>query len=423
LRRRWPKQVRLSRGLRYSFLDQALLSSTTFVLTLVAARAGGAQGLGVVFIGFSAYLIALGISRALVVDPLIALSSALSSSERERMSQSAAGVVLLIGTTVTVVSLVLRLASDSDLAYGLSVFAPWMLPALLQDMARAVAFRDDQGHVAVRADLTWAIATAALFFAAWSIDKPWAIVGAWGLGSCVALAISIRCGVLAAVATPQAAWRWWRAEASRLGRWLAAEGVLYSITMYGTIFVLSVVLSTSAIGGLRAAQSLFAPLSLILPALALPGLPKLARAVANRGDAWAVALKYSVLAASLALGYLILFGVTHDAIAVFFGNDFGRFNSLVWAIGCAQIATALGWGFGLLLKAQLRGGLLFAIRAAALIINCGLTLALASRYGIDGAAWGMAISALLGAVGLVVASRIGAHTSRASDPRLAYDVS
>jgi hypothetical protein len=53
----------------WGFASQAASSSTSFGVSLVAALALGPSGLGRVFVGFSAYLIALGVQRALILDP------------------------------------------------------------------------------------------------------------------------------------------------------------------------------------------------------------------------------------------------------------------------------------------------------------------------------------------------------------------
>ena len=74
-----PAQLPPRRGLKSVFawglLDQLLRSATNFGLSLFAGRLLGVSGLGVIAIGFSAYLIVLSFHRALVSEPLIIVSS------------------------------------------------------------------------------------------------------------------------------------------------------------------------------------------------------------------------------------------------------------------------------------------------------------------------------------------------------------
>ena len=69
-----PTRWHPSRTFAWGFVAQSLSSATSLSLTLMSGRLLGPGGLGVIFIGFSSYLVVLGLLRALVVDPMIASS-------------------------------------------------------------------------------------------------------------------------------------------------------------------------------------------------------------------------------------------------------------------------------------------------------------------------------------------------------------
>jgi O-antigen/teichoic acid export membrane protein len=55
----------------WGVIDQGCSSAVNFGLTVVAARLLGPEGVGAVCIGFTVYLVALGLLSALVGDPLV----------------------------------------------------------------------------------------------------------------------------------------------------------------------------------------------------------------------------------------------------------------------------------------------------------------------------------------------------------------
>jgi O-antigen/teichoic acid export membrane protein len=169
--------------------------------------------------------------------------------------------------------------------------------------------------------------------------------------------------------------------------------VIYSVATFGTVFILSGLLGASDLGGLRAAQSIFAPLSLILPAIALPGLPAMARALrASSGSAIRLAAALSGLVGALAalyVGAMVLLG--GRLIPFVFGSSFAGFANLAAPIGTWQLVSALAAGFGIFLIAQQRGRDLVVIRATGAVASTASITLLAWTSGVVGAAWGFAV--------------------------------
>jgi O-antigen/teichoic acid export membrane protein len=394
-------------GFGWGFLDQVFSSATNFGLVILAGRALGPSGLAAVFIGFTLYLIALGFQRSLITEPLIARSSVLLDAPRELTGRAGMVIVVLWALIATIAMFGAGVMVGGRFGNGILVVAPWLPAALLQDFWRAVLFRDARARAAVANDGLWLAAMAISSSVAWSIGGPWAITGCWGIGALVgALAGFVQTGYR--TLGLGVALRWWRREAWLLGRWLGLESIVYSLTTYGTVLLLAALLGAAAYGGLRAVQSVFAPLSLLLPAVTLPGLPAVAR---SGRESWhaarSLAVRISGLVTALTIFYVVACTVSPGLLTVVFGERFETFDTIVLPVGLTQIALATAAGFPILLKAQGRGRALFFARLAGLMLTVGASTVLAATRGLSGVAWAMFVSAVVAsAVLAAVALRV-----------------
>lgn len=390
-----------SRSFAWAVASQGASSATNLALTLLAGRVLGPSGLGSVFVGFACYLLALGFQRALITDPLVTSSAALDADRRRFETGSALTFCLLGGLVASALVAASGAAVPGEVGRGLLLFAPFLIPALLQDFWRVVLFRDGRGAAGARNDALWLLVMGAFAPLAVLSGAGWAIVACWGAGA----AAGACAGVFQTGARPErprAALAWWRAKAWPLGRWLGAEGILWAVASYGTIFVLAGLVGARGLGGLRAVQSLFAPLALLAPAVSLPGLPALSRELrSSAGAARRLAVRLSLGVGGVALAYASLLVLGADtALRLVFGVPFAGFADLAWPLGAAQILAVSPVGFVLLLKAQRRGPALVLARTVGLMASFGTVWALAAIAGLRGAAWGLAVGALVGAFAL-----------------------
>src|SRR5690349_4033081 len=133
-------------AIAWGIVDQGLSSATNLLMSLLAGRLLGAAGLGVVFLGFSAYLVALSFVRGLITDPL---------------------------------------------GRSLVIFAPWVAGTLVQDQWRSVLFRDRRGGAAAFNDGVWALGMIAMVPFAWAFPHDWSIAATWGVGASVAALVGV----------------------------------------------------------------------------------------------------------------------------------------------------------------------------------------------------------------------------------------
>ena len=127
------------RGLKlgWGLIDQAASSATKLLLMIIAARILGAQALGVLVIGFTAYLVLLGIQRALVSAPLVISTAAAPAEERDKGSRCALTITLLGGTVLAALH-GHRSHRRRKQRAAACCSPPWMLFALLQDLWRSI---------------------------------------------------------------------------------------------------------------------------------------------------------------------------------------------------------------------------------------------------------------------------------------------
>jgi O-antigen/teichoic acid export membrane protein len=380
----------------WGFIDQGFSSVSNFGLTILAARLLGPRGLGIVAIGFALYLVALGFQQTLISQPLVISTSTLAPSERSWATGCSVTATIVLALTVALVLTGFGWMVGGAVGKGLVIIAPWIVPALLQDHWRAILFREGRGPAAASNDAVWIIGMVLFLPLAWSVGTGWAVVGCWGFGAALAAALGLA-QVRAPWVDPASAWRWWRNDAWPMGRWLAGEGAIYMIGGQAILFAMVALVGTAAIGGYRAAMTIFGPLTLLRPAVALPGLPAMTRAVSSSTR------KARLLAAKLSGGlvvvtmlYLLSLDTHRTQFLVFvFGASFARYGGLIVPIGVEQIFDAITIGFSLLLKARRRGGGILWSQAVGQTSTLVLASGLALRYGITGAAWGMAAAGAL----------------------------
>ncbi len=348
-------------------------------------------------IGFGLYLTFLGFQRALITDPLVALSSALPADDRSAAAAHALTTAVLGAVGASSLAIASAVLVGGDVGQAILIVAPWLPALAIQDFWRVILFRDGRGNAAALNGALWLLVMLIATPIAVSLDTVWAVIGCWAVGGVTAAAL----GFLQTSLRPghvRRALEWWHAELWPLGRWFGASGVLYSIITYVTLFVLVALVGTSGVGGLRAVMTIFAPLTLVAAAIALPGLPALTRArAASAGGAMRLAATLSGASTAITATYVLLLALGSGTVLIaIFGGGFDDYADLIWPVAAGQVMSAAAVGFGLLLKAQRRGPAVLVSETSAALAALGLSSVLGVVYGLTGAAWGLAGGAAVG---------------------------
>ena len=387
----------------WGFVSQAASSATNFALSLLAGWQLGPAGLGQVFVGFSCYLAVLGFQRALITDPFVATSSDLGADDRRVAARAAITASMLLSASAAVLLGLAGLALGSGIGNSLFLFALWLVPVLLQDVWRVVLFRDRREKAGAVNDLIWLLVMALTAPLALATETRWAIIACWGVGGLVGALAGFMQTRLVPLAL-RATIHWWHEDAVPLGRWLAAEGVVYLVGSQGTVFLLASILGASSIGGLRAVESLFAPLSLLGPALALPMLPELTRRVTHAASSRAISLARKVTLAALGstCAYVAASSFGNGRLLVLvYGDAFEPYRVLILPVAVRQIVGATTPGYYLLLKARRQGHTILASRVVETVSVIVASSILGASYGVVAAAWGIALGHTLRAAYIV----------------------
>jgi O-antigen/teichoic acid export membrane protein len=254
-----------------------------------------------------------------------------------------------------------------------------------------VLFRDGRAPAAAANDGLWVLVMAAVTPVMWVVGTSWALVAAWAFGGFSGALLGVFQTRLQP-ARPVAAGVWWRAELWPLGRWLGASSLIDSVCSYALLLLLALIIGTSALGGLNAVTTIFTPLSVIASAIALPGLPALARArLASERAALGLALRLGLVSTGLTVLYVGLLSIGGGSVVPrIFGHSFSKFTDLVWPVGIGQVLAASAVGTALLLKAQRRGKAVLLSDSAAWAVALGAAAGLGAIHGVAGAAWGLA---------------------------------
>lgn len=408
------------RAFAWGFVAQVFSSATNFGLTLLCGRLLGPSGLGVVAVGFGAYQFVAGLQRALVMHPVVADAAPLRGGERRWLAEAGLTVVACSGGVATLAMAAAGLAIGGNVGRGLLLFSPWLVVALLQEFWKAILFQERRGAAAALSDaLRFSVMVLSLpLVLAWEYD--YVIVSGWGLGAGAGFAAAL----LSVPGRPQkvhAAFMIWRDRAWGLGRWLAARETIYQVFMYATVLILALILGTDGLGGLRSAEALFSPFSLVAAALVLPSLPALSRTAAvSHHNAVALAFRICGVAVAFGLAYMAIMALIGPWLLThLFGSEFSSFSNLVWPMAALQVANALGVSFTLLLLAEKRGAASLVVGTVASVTTIVFATTLAVEYAAAGAAWGMAAaSGVASAAAIYLALRQSSRLSeeRASSP-------
>jgi O-antigen/teichoic acid export membrane protein len=392
----------LKRKFGWGLLDQLASSGTNFGLSLFGGRQLGASGLGVIAIGFSAYLIALGFQRALLSEPLVIVSPYDKQDVRRRATRSSISATIGLGLGTAAAVALLGLWLGGAVGRGLLIFAPWLLPALLQDLWRTLLFRDGRGGAATANDAVWLTTMCAGLAMSYGFRDAWVIVACWGLGAMASTIVGFA-QLRVWGAHPKASWEWMISHAWPVGRWFVAEGIVFTISSQLVVFLLAGMLGAAAVGGLRSVQVIFAPLSVLGPAASLPGLPLMRKAVGeSRTAARTLALKVSVALFFVTSIYLIATSIARGALlTAVFGEGFAKYGELVWPVGVHQLVTAAAGGYYLLLKAHRGGKLILVSLTLSSVATFSLLVFLSLQFGIVGGAWAMTLGASIGTTSII----------------------
>jgi len=254
---------RLERAV-YGLIDQGSASTLIFVITVLVARSGGSREVGLFAVFYGAFLVALGLHRATVSQPLLAtpITSDRLAAQAGRTTTVAASILLAVPTAITAAVL-----GMSELL-AIAIVGPGLL---LLDLHRHIRH---QGH-----DVRGAALISASWLVGLLVGSPWiqdaqSALWIWGgVGTLIALICELMSG--SAPIAWLAAKRWQLTQA-KLSTSLAADSVIATLGTNIAGLIVGARGGLTELGTLRTAIVLFGPVLLLQQAVSMQALPRLA---------------------------------------------------------------------------------------------------------------------------------------------------
>jgi O-antigen/teichoic acid export membrane protein len=401
-------------------MEQGMASAIALCLTLVAGRQLGAEGLGTIVLGMAIYLFVAGLHRALVVEPLLIMKA--DSDERENTS-SALTACLVMGLGCSFVLWTAAALVRGPLGEGMRSILLWVPAALLVDFCRSVGFRDARAGLGLQCHGVWLVVMAlGMTFTA---DHPTVqgLVGCWGVGAVCAVLVGLL-RIRYSPASPKRGWRFLN-TAWRFSRWLVFQNVAYGLGIQGSMLVIGLVAGPSALGTFKAMQTVFAPLTFLLPAINLSMLSPMAKTFQRSTQTGRdLASRLNILSVVGCVLYLVVVAIAHQPILeLLFGQTFGSPLSLIVPISIEQLVIASSVGFFLTVKVLEDGPAIVKATVAGATTTLVGVLVLGSWMGVVGAAWACVMGSLVATLVAAVLAGDAVRSRRVNFlPRRALEV-
>lgn len=381
----------------WSFGDQALSSLTNFALSVAVARTVDAEAFGAFGLAVTVELLLIGLVRAVASEPLVVRATTAEPDDRRRAAGDALGAALVLGVGAAGVVAAVGAAVAGPTGNALVALACTLPGLLVQDTVRYTAVAAGRPQLALVNDLLWAIVTAVAITAVVVVDAASVatLLGAWGLGAAVAAAAGA--ASLGCRPAPRA-WRGWLREQHDLIPAYVGEFAARNASSRLTVFVVAATSGLTAVAGLRAAQVVTGPASVLLLGAPMVTVPETARLLRDDPDRVprvlrATSAAFATLALATGLAPLALPAGWGDAL---FGDSWAEARPVL--VAQAVLLGAMGATSGWLTGLRALGAARHSLGARLVVSVVGLAAGVtgASVAGGAGAVWGLAAAAWLG---------------------------
>jgi O-antigen/teichoic acid export membrane protein len=386
-----------------SWLDQGLISATSFLCLVLVARWADPAALGIFAFGLSLVAILLAALEALVIRPYNVRLHRAEISVAERTSQ-AFWMTLSLGA-VSAASLLI--ASAVNFWAGAQPYVQHVLLALalaspcllLREFARKHAY----AHLRVRSALLISAPACVLTLGMLALLR-WndALTGAHAIA-----ALGIASAVSALIWLVRNEWlrksdlaEGWR-QSWRLGKWLLAAQAAIQAQAYATPWVTLLMAGASTAGAYAACASIVGCANPLLHGIFNLLIPQSSRALHEGG---VTALRQKALRSTLQLAMVM--GVFCLALALcgewlmslLYPPEYRNYSHILVILGLAAWAGALGVPASIALAAAERGGAVAFVVGVTALINVALIVMLLPRAGLFGAAMATLGAELVGSL-------------------------
>jgi O-antigen/teichoic acid export membrane protein len=352
-------------------------------------------------LAFGAYLLALGFSRSLGSEPLVVRFSGAAEEEWRAAVREAAGTAFTVGTVAGAVAVAAGATWGGPAGASLVAMGLFFPGLLLQDAWRFAFFAAGRGGTAAANDAIWAVTMGLglIAFAWWGRASTSGFALVWGVSGTVAGLL----GMAQARVVPRPSdVRTWLAAHRDLASRFSAKFLVQTGSNQVTLYLIAALAGLTAVGGIRAAQVLLGPLSVVFMGTGLFAVPEASRQARNGSVA---AVRRIGLYVSVGLvAAVTAWAVAAALLPARLGEAILRENwavarSFLAPVALAMAASAVSAGAATALR-----GLADAGRSLRAAVFQGLLTVAAAAVGASlggglGAAWGLAAAHTVASVG------------------------
>lgn len=400
-------------------VDQGVSSASNFLTGVVVARLSGAAQFGEYALAITIWLVVVGLHRALITEPVIITSR--DSDDHRILLAHGVSAELILGIFVAVLmgaAGLIAYAAGARVSVLMLVLSPCLVPLLVQDYWRAMAFQQLRPGLALANDLVFVTVQLVGIAGFWMLGWRSAgyVIAAWGAGA-TAGALTGLC---------------WFPAISRLGeggrllrrlwplsRWMLAEQCTRLASDQAYLVLVALLLSPVDYGGFRAAVALMGPVVVIVHAGSYVGLPEASRR-SGSGDRAALRDFTRRLTAGT-IACVVIYGVVAATsgrllLHKVYGAEFTRFGPLVSLAVIQCFLSMCVFGEEIALKATGRVRRLW--RARLLVAAASLTsmVAFVPWLGVIGAGWAGVVTGASWAVAVHLIYRVEMGGGDGSSP-------
>lgn len=241
---------RASRAALLQTASQGISSVNNLVLTLAITTQLSLDELGAFNLPFVIYLAALGIHRALIVEPILA-------STRGALLRPARRLSIVSALSISTILVTISIVSNNEVILTIALTLPALL---LVDLHRNWAFNQKKPTIALLIDLIWLFGTVTLFIL--PLDTLLMATSVWAGSAAIALLVSFFSPMYRR--TEAAFISDFLAEAKGLAAPSVIDSILYQIAWQIPVAIALNALSVSVAGAYRLSTTIMAPLLVIV---------------------------------------------------------------------------------------------------------------------------------------------------------------
>jgi O-antigen/teichoic acid export membrane protein len=319
-------------------VDQGVSSLSNVVVSVLVARSLPTEGFGAFGLAVIAFLLVLGVTRALIGEPLLSQHSNATPEERRRLAPDMLGSAVLVGVVASAVVFVIGVVAGGAAGSALVALAIVLPMMMAQDTWRYVFIVDRPG-AAVAVDVAWLVAVCvAMLLAPDHADPAWYVV-AWGSAAGVgAVAGWIIARDSLAVPHPGR----WFSDHQRMGSRFVGEFVTGTATTQLVLVGVGAIAGLAVLGAVRATQVFFGPVNTVHQGAYLALVPEGAQAASRPERMRRLMVGASIGLATVALLWMCVGLALPDRWGTaLFGSTWSESTALLVPVGLAMVAGSL----------------------------------------------------------------------------------